>query len=134
MTTPDRDMWLVGIAWRLDRVRWVPLEVLGNIVADHGECVWEYAQGDPPQFTGNDTVDRNLAAALCARCPVRDECLELEMRTAGDQTVGVWGALSEDDRRALYPHWRQRGERADILTDTDAGTDTAGGAEGGEAR
>ena len=26
----------------------------------------------------------------------------------GDQTVGVWGALGEDDRRALVPIWRQQ--------------------------
>ena len=40
-------------------------------------------------------------------CPVQQECLELELRMFGDQTVGVWGALGEDDRRALVPHWRR---------------------------
>jgi len=44
---------------------------------------------------------------------VQNECLELELRTAGEHSVGVWGALPEDDRRALYPHWLQRGERAE---------------------
>jgi WhiB family redox-sensing transcriptional regulator len=57
---------------------------------------------------------------------VRDECLELELRTAGADTVGVWGALPEQDRRALYPHWRQRGDRAD--DPNEVGTDAAGGA------
>src|SRR4051812_46752207 len=121
MTTPDREQWLEGIAWQLDRLRWVPLEVLGNIVTDRGECIWEYTHGDPPLLTGRSVVDRELAARLCNRCPVRDECLEVELRTAGDKTVGVWGALGEDDRRALYPHWRRRGERAEPLPDIDAG-------------
>jgi WhiB family redox-sensing transcriptional regulator len=39
--------------------------------------------------------------------PVQAECLELELRMNGDLTVGVWGALCEDDRRALIPHRRR---------------------------
>ena len=111
--TPNDDRWLVGIAWRLDRLRWVPSDVLGEIVMRDGSCAWAYADGDPPQLTGNDLTDRQLAHWLCARCPVQDECLELELRMAGEQTTGVWGALNEDDRRALYPQWRARGERAE---------------------
>ncbi|MCE7009044.1 WhiB family transcriptional regulator [Kibdelosporangium philippinense] len=126
MTAPDLDRWLVAIAWRLDRLRWVPRDVLAEIVIDQGECAWEYTYGDPPAWTGNDTADRELAARLCARCPVQDECLELELRTAGEQTAGVWGALAEDDRRTLYRYWRQRGERADDRAETDE--DTEGGA------
>jgi WhiB family transcriptional regulator, redox-sensing transcriptional regulator len=119
---PDREKWLVGIAWRLDRLRWVPRDVLAEIVTDQGECAWEYTHGDPPRLTGHDALDRQLAARLCARCPVQDECLELELRTAGEQTLGVWGALAEDDRRTLHPYWRQRGERAENLTDADDGS------------
>nr|WP_132112957.1 WhiB family transcriptional regulator [Actinocrispum wychmicini] len=110
-------MWLEGIAWRLDRLRFVPRDVLTDIVTDQGVCTSEYPHGEPPRWTGHDTVDRALATRLCARCPVQDECLELELRTAGEQTVGVWGALPQDDRRALYPHWRRRGDRAEDPTD-----------------
>ena len=39
---------------------------------------------------------------------------------AGPDTTGVWGALPEADRRALYPHWRQRGERAEPFESNDA--------------
>jgi WhiB family redox-sensing transcriptional regulator len=95
----------------------VPRDVLAAIVMRDGQCMWAFTCGDPPELTGIDTVDRELAARLCAACPVQDECLELELRTAGEQTAGVWGALAEDDRRALYPHWRQRGERAEPLDD-----------------
>lgn len=129
MTAPDGDRWLVGVAWRLDRLRWVPDEVLGELVAELGACVSAYAVGGVPQWTGEARSDRELAARLCAGCPVRDECLELELRTAGPVTVGVWGALGEDDRRALFPYWRQRGERVPGLVDELR----ADGAAGGEA-
>lgn len=119
MTTSD--VWLVAIAWRLDRLRWVPRDVLGEIVLREGTCVQAFAEGDPPELTGLDTPDRELAWRLCSGCPVQDECLELELRQAGAETVGVWGALPEDDRRALYPYWQQRGERADDLDETGNG-------------
>ena len=61
-----------------------------------------------------------LATRLCAGCPVRAECLEFELRIGGDQTVGVWGALNQDDRRALHKVWacRRRGE-IERLVDED---------------
>jgi WhiB family redox-sensing transcriptional regulator len=41
----------------------------------------------------------DAAKAVCVRCDVRLECLEWAMRTA--QGSGVWGGLSEEERRAL---------------------------------
>jgi WhiB family redox-sensing transcriptional regulator len=105
----DGDAQLAEILARLDRLVGVPTDVLADIVMAHGVCVWCYGDGDPPALTGDDTPDRELAARICAGCPVQDECLELELRYAGQETVGVWGALSEQDRRALYPLWRARG-------------------------
>lgn len=111
--TSDNDLRLIDIAWRLDRLRWVPRSVLAHLVNKDGLCHWIFPASDPPEPTGTDTADRELAAAYCAGCPVRDECLELELRTAGEDTVGVWGAMPDADRRALYRHWQQRGERAE---------------------
>ncbi|GLY71240.1 WhiB family transcriptional regulator [Amycolatopsis taiwanensis] len=110
MTPEERR--LVGIAWQLDRLRWVPSSVLDEIVRRDGLCFWAYCDGEPPGLVGVDTPDRELASRFCAGCPVPDECLELELRTAGEETVGVWGAMPDEDRRALYPHWLRRGERA----------------------
>jgi WhiB family transcriptional regulator, redox-sensing transcriptional regulator len=110
--TPD-DRRYLEIAWRLDRLRWLPGDQLAEIVTHDGLCMWADTEGEPPQLTGTDTPDRELARRMCAGCPVQDECLELELRTTGEDTCGVWGALGEDDRRALYPHWLQRGERAE---------------------
>lgn len=122
--TSDNDLRLVDIAWRLDRLRWAPHSVLTQLVNRNGLCHWIYPASDPPEPTGTDAADRELAASYCAGCPVRDECLELELRTAGEDTVGVWGAMPDTDRRALYPYWRQRGERADPTGQADtAGAD-----------
>lgn len=46
------------------------------------------------------------AKAVCARCPVIDTCLEWALEHGMDS--GVWGGLSEEDRRAL----RRRNARA----------------------
>ncbi len=115
MIPSDSDLWLIGIAWRLDRLRWVPCAVLAETVGRDGTCLWVLTD-DEPSWHDQRLTDRQLAEWLCAGCPVQDECLELELRTAGEHSIGVWGALSEDDRRVLYPHWLQRGERAE---DTD---------------
>lgn len=119
MTTSDDELWLVGIAWRLDRLRWVPRADLDKIVKRDGLCFWAYSDGDPPDLTGEDTPDRELATAYCAGCPVQAECLELELRMTGAHTVGIWGGLPEDDRRALHPHWLRRGERAEVVNPLD---------------
>ena len=121
MTSVDDEHWLIEVAWRLDRLRWAPTELLTEVAMRDGACVQAYQAQEIPPWTGRDLTDRELAVQLCRRCPVQDECLELEMRTAGESTVGVWGALNEDDRRALYTHWLQRGERARDLVDEPVG-------------
>lgn len=110
--TPHDDDRLVGIAHRLDRLRWTPSAVLADAVLRDGMCM-SASSGHEPSWADEPMTDRELAARMCAGCPVQDECLELDLRVAGEDTAGVWGALPEDDRRALYPHWLQRGERAD---------------------
>lgn len=98
------------IAAALDRLQHVPTEVLTLVVVRDGLCM----QLDTCQdlaWLDAAPDDRALAARLCADCPVQEECLELELRLAGEHTVGVWGALNEDDRRALHRVWsvRRRG-------------------------
>ena len=39
------------------------------------------------------------AKAICARCPVRSECLQFALTT--HQVHGVWGGTSEEERRLL---------------------------------
>jgi WhiB family transcriptional regulator, redox-sensing transcriptional regulator len=69
-------------------------------------CLWGLWPAEEPDWDGCASSNRCLAARLCAGCPVIDQCLELDLRTAGAWTTGVWGALAEDDRRALHPVWQ----------------------------
>lgn len=39
------------------------------------------------------------AKSICAICPVRRPCLEYALRTQQDN--GIWGGLSEEERRSL---------------------------------
>ncbi|MFB9433782.1 WhiB family transcriptional regulator [Streptoalloteichus tenebrarius] len=95
-------------AARLDRLRGVPDDVLADAVMRDGLCVWVFSEGDAPDLTGDDDADRELARRLCEGCPVADHCLELELRATGERTAGVFGGLPEQDRQALFPHWRSR--------------------------
>lgn len=99
--SPDQ---LAAIVARLERWRWVPRAVLVELVTRDGLCMWAYDRDEALSQAG-DRTDRELAAWMCAGCPVQDTCLELELRETGPNTVGVWGAMTEDDRRALYPLW-----------------------------
>ena len=98
------------MAAQLDQYADVPDNVLNEVVTRDGLCFWAFDRADISELSGDDPPDRELAARLCAGCPVIDECLELDMRTAGPDTFGVWGALPDTDRRALYPVWLGRRE------------------------
>ncbi|MFJ7215431.1 WhiB family transcriptional regulator [Amycolatopsis sp. NPDC098790] len=101
------------MAAQLDRYADVPGDVLSEVVARDGLCFWAFDRADMPELSGVDSPDRELAARMCAGCPVIDQCRELDLRTSGPDTVGVWGALPDTDRRALYPVWaRRRGGEA----------------------
>lgn len=97
-----------AIAAELDRYVAVPTDVLTDVATRDGRCMTAYEDGEGPEWTGLDIADRALARRLCGGCPVWRECLELELRTAGPATVGVWGALAEDDRRAVHERWAVR--------------------------
>jgi WhiB family redox-sensing transcriptional regulator len=105
---PDDTSDYEANAARLDRWRHVPTEVLHTVVVRRGLCLWGLWPEQEPDWDDCAPSDRELATRLCAGCPVIDQCLEVELRNAGMSTTGVWGATCQDDRRALYPIWRQR--------------------------
>jgi WhiB family redox-sensing transcriptional regulator len=49
--------------------------------------------------TGPAVDQIEKAKAVCARCTVTEICLQYALETGQDS--GVWGGLSEDERRAL---------------------------------
>jgi WhiB family transcriptional regulator, redox-sensing transcriptional regulator len=59
---------------------------------------------DPELFfpigtTGPALLQIEQAKGVCGRCTVVDDCLEWALESGQDS--GVWGGLSEDERRAL---------------------------------
>lgn len=109
MNAPDD--YFEEIAASLDRFEHVPDDVLWDIVTRDGSCLWLYERELAPAWTGDAATDRELAARTCAGCSTRLECLELELRTSGDRTLGVWGALPAEDLRAVFPVWLARRRR-----------------------
>jgi WhiB family redox-sensing transcriptional regulator len=111
MNGVNPDEFFEVIAAGLDRFELVPDDVLWEIVTRDGACMALSRLDIEPQWTRDELTDRELAARICAHCSVQWECLELQLRTSGDQTLGVWGALPAEDVRALYPVWRSRRHR-----------------------
>lgn len=80
---------------------------------DEGACTTSpvelfFAEG------GRAPGDYSRARALCAVCPVVQECLDYALMTA--ETAGMWGGMSPSERRAeRRRRHRETGERVAIL-------------------
>ncbi|MFI8916523.1 WhiB family transcriptional regulator [Streptomyces sp. NPDC053513] len=66
---------------------------------------------DPDLFfpvgnTGPALLQIAEAKAVCCRCPVMQACLRWALESGQDD--GVWGGLSEDERRAMKRRARRR--------------------------
>lgn len=57
------------------------------------------AQVDPELFFPDKGASTKEAKKVCQKCPVTSECLEYAM--SSDDRYGVFGGLSERDRRKL---------------------------------
>jgi WhiB family redox-sensing transcriptional regulator len=53
---------------------------------------------------GLAAAEARQAKQICARCPVRPECLMYAL--ASGQEFGIWGGYDEDERRPLHLAWR----------------------------
>ncbi len=57
------------------------------------------AQTDPEAFFPEKGGSTREAKRICTGCEVRDQCLEYAL--AHDERFGIWGGLSERERRRL---------------------------------
>ena len=57
------------------------------------------AQTDPEAFFPEKGGTTREAKRICQACAVRDECLEYAL--LNDERFGIWGGLSERERRRL---------------------------------
>jgi WhiB family redox-sensing transcriptional regulator len=77
---------------------------------------WELAacqSADPELFFpvaagGVGLADISRAKAICARCAIRQQCLDFSLASA--QPHGIWGGATEDERRAIAAQ-RRLGQR-----------------------
>ena len=57
------------------------------------------AQTDPEAFFPEKGGSTRDAKRICTSCDVRDQCLEYALQN--DERFGIWGGLSERERRRL---------------------------------
>lgn len=75
--------------------------------------LWEQAAcrtADPELFfpvaaVGAGRARLARAKAVCAGCPVREQCLDYALQTG--QTHGVWGGTTEEERRVIAARRRR---------------------------
>ena len=89
--------------WFVDPIeRGVP-GVRRSEVEDDNPLSWQTdalcAQTDPEAFFPEKGGSTRDAKRICASCDVRDRCLEYALRN--DERFGIWGGLSERERRRL---------------------------------
>ncbi|GAB4099063.1 WhiB family transcriptional regulator [Sinomonas halotolerans] len=70
---------------------------------EEGELAWQAealcAQTDPEAFFPEKGGSTRDAKKVCGSCTVRAQCLEYAL--ANDERFGIWGGLSERERRRL---------------------------------
>lgn len=71
--------------------------------SEHDPLAWQAdalcSQTDPEAFFPEKGGSTREAKKICSQCSVRSECLEYAL--ANDERFGIWGGLSERERRRL---------------------------------
>lgn len=62
---------------------------------EHAKCL----DADPEAFFPEKGGSTREAKRICTSCAVREECLEYAL--ANDERFGIWGGMSERERRRL---------------------------------
>lgn len=82
---------------------WLGLPGLADPLDVEGELAWQVdalcAQTDPEAFFPEKGGSTRDAKKVCSSCTVRSECLEYAL--GNDERFGIWGGLSERERRRL---------------------------------
>jgi hypothetical protein len=74
------------------------------------------AQADPEIFFPPAGDPGTEAKKICARCPVRQDCLAYALDA--DERFGIWGGLDPDERRNLH---RRQNRRSSAKPDASRG-------------
>lgn len=88
-----------------------------NDWANWAACLTEDPELFFPVGTTGAAVDQiQQAKAVCGRCLVRQQCLQWALDH--HQDVGVWGGLSEDERRSIRRLHRPQSRGAHAIEDS----------------
>lgn len=86
--------------WFVDPVQ---LGIPGARVDDGGALAWQSdalcSQTDPEAFFPEKGGSTREAKKICQQCEVSSDCLEYAL--SNDERFGIWGGLSERERRRL---------------------------------
>ena len=78
-------------------------QIVNRLLADAEEAGWQEralcAQTDPEAFFPEKGGSTREAKKVCLTCDVRGDCLEYALMN--DERFGIWGGLSERERRKL---------------------------------
>jgi WhiB family redox-sensing transcriptional regulator len=90
--------------WFVDPVRLgVPGVRKTSVVEDDNQLAWQAdslcAQTDPEAFFPEKGGSTRDAKKICASCEVKSQCLDYALEN--DERFGIWGGLSERERRKL---------------------------------
>jgi WhiB family redox-sensing transcriptional regulator len=90
--------------WFVDPVRLgVPGVRRADVDDDDNALAWQSdalcAQTDPEAFFPEKGGSTRDAKKICSSCEVRAQCLEYALQN--DERFGIWGGLSERERRKL---------------------------------
>ena len=74
---------------------------LWGLFEPHEDVSWQHkalcAQTDPEAFFPEKGGSTRDAKAVCANCEVREKCLQWAIEN--DERFGIWGGMSERERR-----------------------------------
>ncbi|THG30729.1 WhiB family transcriptional regulator [Naasia lichenicola] len=89
--------------WFVDPVRLGVPGVRKTHVDDSDQLAWQAdslcAQTDPEAFFPEKGGSTREAKKICTSCEVKQQCLEYALQN--DERFGIWGGLSERERRKL---------------------------------
>jgi len=103
MTANRRRQWDEGAARDLLNDPVPDVNIFGLTEEEMGGLAWQdralCAQTDPEAFFPEKGGSTREAKKVCRTCDVRAECLEYALEH--DERFGIWGGLSERERRRL---------------------------------
>jgi WhiB family redox-sensing transcriptional regulator len=102
--SPVDDQWNAPVAdaWNAPSLDQWQVPTLDDEDATHGEGWRMYAlcaETDPEAFFPDKGGSTREAKMVCRGCPVRGDCLEYAL--ANEERFGIWGGLSERERRRV---------------------------------